>query len=131
MLCLRAALKYRASRMAEITTWFICNLWDSTRYQVSKTERHEPIETWVLCRNNDDLFAFPPSPMIEMVIKRSADCFASEGILNVIDSHLFSCINLSDLQDPSEDSFRKYATREPFRVLPLSSFFSYTLLFLF
>lgn len=102
MACLRTAAKYRASRMAEIAVRYICDLWEPTRSPMPKTMRQDLIETWVVCRNNDDLFAFPPSSMVENTIKKSANCFAIDGLFDLVDSPSYSCISLFDYKTLSK-----------------------------
>lgn len=129
MVCLRTAVKYRASRMAEIAVRYICDLWDPTRSPVPKTMRQDLIETWVLCKNNDELFAFPPSSTVEMTIKRSASCFAIDGLLDLVDTPSYACISLFDYKILSKllfDSMDEVGSlvhflRLPFCHLPLVS----------
>lgn len=72
--------------------------------------RRDIIETWVSCKNNEGLFAFPSTAMIEIAIKRNADCFATEGILDVVSPYLYSCISLSNYKALSKLLFENMQT---------------------
>ncbi|PWN89489.1 hypothetical protein FA10DRAFT_280488 [Acaromyces ingoldii] len=116
ILCLRAAAKYRASRMAEVAAKYMCYLWDLTWSQVPKTMRHDLVETWVLCRTNNDLFAFPPSPMVEMAVKKGANHFTF-GILDLVDPDLCLRISLADYKTLSKLLYENMRSAEALRMM--------------
>lgn len=82
---LRAAFKYRASRLAELSLCHIQHLWQSDdKIQTIKSVRRDLIEAWTLYRHQLELVALP-SKFLQEVIRKNADCFAVDGVNDLVD----------------------------------------------
>lgn len=97
----RAALKYRASRLAELSLSHIYLLWQNITIEPPTSMRRDLVEAWSLSKYQSDLVALPQS-LLEDTIKKNADCFASKGINDLVDQS--PCIPVSPVE-------RKYLAR--------------------
>lgn len=65
--------------MAELSILHICDFWRANDKDDSRLIREDLLATWVVSKEETDLFAFPAQILVETVLQKHAKDFAIDG----------------------------------------------------